>query len=327
MLIILVTLSACQPTFVVPETPTSAALTAAPALITRPTQTPHPVVSAEPTAITGRPTLTPWPVSILLASGDGPPPGTLDPALLAQVALRASNGQDGGGSFVVGKTAQGRDLLARSFGSGERILLLVGGMHGGWEANTVTLVGQLIDHFAATPADVLDGVTLVLIPVVNADGLLFGRTPAGRFNANGVDLNRNWGCSWSPDAVWRRMQVNPGPNAFSEPETQTLSDFILSLRPTAALFYHSAANGVYAGGCRDDHGSQAMSAIYAQAAGYRYDLPFKAYDVSGAESDWADGQGIAAADVELSSWTDSEFERNLRGVMALQRWLVGQKQD
>jgi hypothetical protein len=47
--------------------------------------------------------------------------------------------------------------------------------------------------------------------------------------------------------------------------------------------------------------------------------------VSGAESDWADGQGIPSADVELSSWTDSEFDRNLAGVMAIQRWLVGEK--
>ncbi len=323
MFIILVTLVACQPTLVAPATPIPSVPTAAPALITRPTQTPRSVASAAPTEFTRRPTPTPWPVSIMLTPGEGPPPGTLDPALLAKIALRASSVQPDSGAIVIGQTVEGRDIVARSFGSGDRILLLAGGMHGGWEANTVTLIEQMIDHFDQTPADVLDGVTLVLIPVVNADGLVRGQVPEGRFNANGVDLNRNWGCDWLPNAIWRKQPVNPGPNAFSEPETQALSDFILRLHPTIALFYHSAAKGVFAGGCRGDHGSKAMSALYAQAADYRYDIPFTAYDVSGAESDWADGQGIAAADVELSSWTDSEFDRNLRGVMALQRWLVG----
>ncbi|MFN8449943.1 MAG: hypothetical protein U0521_15495 [Anaerolineae bacterium] len=45
----------------------------------------------------------------------------------------------------------GRELTARRFGAGERVLLLVGGIHGGWETNTVTLMEQLIDHFTAAP--------------------------------------------------------------------------------------------------------------------------------------------------------------------------------
>ena len=323
--IILVTLVACQPTLVAPATPTMLPTTAVPALQTRPTQTPRVVATVTATDPPHRPTPTPWPSAAALASGEALPSGTLDPALLAVIAARVSGDSAGSGETVIGRTVGGRELRARSFGSGERVVLLVGGMHGGWEANTVTLMGQLIDHFEQTPDDVLDGVTVVIVPVVNADGLILGRTPEGRFNTNGVDLNRNWGCDWSPDAVWRKERVNPGPNAFSEPETQALSDFILRLRPTVALFYHSATNGVFAGHCRGDHGSAALSALYGEATGYRYDLPFTAYAVSGTASEWADGQGIPSADVELSSPDGSEFERNLRGLTALQRWLVGLK--
>lgn len=213
--------------------------------------------------------------------------------------------------------------MARAFGEGDHVIVLVGGMHGGWEANTVALIDALLDHFEAHPDDVLAGIRLVLIPAANPDGLLRGRTPEGRFNANGIDLNRNWGCDWLPEAVWRNQPVNPGPGPLSEPETSALAAYLLQLRPNVALFYHSAAAGVFAGHCNGDHGSAAVAAIYGRAAGYTHGAAFSAYPVSGTAATWADGQGIAAADVELMTWTSSEVERNLRGLMALQRWLLG----
>src|SRR5690606_17003771 len=111
----------------------------------------------------------------------------------------------------------GRAIIARQFGHGPRTLMLAGGIHGGWEGNTVTLVNELIAHFEANPQDVLPGVSLLLIPAANPDGLVRGRTEAGRFNAHTVDLNRNWGCGWSAEAQWRDQRVNPGPEPFSEP--------------------------------------------------------------------------------------------------------------
>ena len=223
---------------------------------------------------------------------------------------------------IIGYSAEGRPLTAQRFGSGERVLLLVGGIHGGWEANTVRLTGELSEHFALDPQDVPPGTALVIVPVANPDGLARGRVWDGRLNANGVDLNRNWACNWSPDAYWQQARVNPGASAFSEPETQALSAYIDQLRPRAALFYHSRADGVFAGSCGGDHGSAAMSVVYGTAAGYRYGAPFSAYPVTGTAADWLDRQGISAADVELITSTDSEFSRNLRGVLALLRWLA-----
>ncbi len=72
------------------------------------------------------------------------------------------------------------------------MLLLVGGIHAGFESNTVLLINALIAHFEGTPVDVLPGMSIILIPVLNPDGLVRGRTTEGRFNGNRVDLNRNW---------------------------------------------------------------------------------------------------------------------------------------
>jgi hypothetical protein len=229
----------------------------------------------------------------------------------------------GANTFSLGTSVEGREIFAWAFGQGEHVLLLVGGIHAGFEANTVLLINQLIAHFESTPEDVLPGMRLVLVPVLNPDGLVVGRRAEGRFNAHGVDLNRNWGCEWSPEAYWRDTLVDPGPRAFSEPETLALAQWIRTHRPSAALFYHSAADGVFAGNCNDGSGSDALAAVVGQATGYAYGEPFTAYPVSGTESNWVDGLGIPAVDVELSGTRDSEFARNLEGVMAVQRWLTG----
>ncbi len=226
----------------------------------------------------------------------------------------------------MGQSAGGRAIAAHRLGSGDHVLLLVGGVHGGWESNTVTLMNELIDHYGANPGDILPSVQLVIVPALNPDGVAAGTSLEGRFNGNGIDLNRNWACNWQADAVWREGAVDPGTAPMSEPETQALAAFIQSARPSAALFYHSAADGVFAGDCaqrpEDEWRSGKLAAVYGEAAGYSYGAAFSAYPVTGTAPSWVDGLGIPSADVELSSSTDSQFARNLRGVRAAQCWLV-----
>ncbi len=253
-----------------------------------------------------------------------PPSPTTALTLLAPLATAALPSH----TTLIGYSAGGRALLARRFGSSDRLLLIVGGIHGGWEANTVELVNLLIDHFAAHPEEIPPSVALALVPVANPDGLSFMREAEGRFNANGVDLNRNWGCGWQPEAVWRDAAVSPGAQPFSEPETAALADFIRAQRPSAALFYHSAAAGVFSGSCAETPlgaagtaASSALAAVYGEAAGYSFGRSFSAYPVTGTAASWAAGQGIAAADIELQSWNDPEFERNLRALRAVIAWM------
>lgn len=213
---------------------------------------------------------------------------------------------------------QKRGIQAYQFGDGPRTIVLVGGIHGGYEANTVLLAEKLVDHFRANPADVLPGIRLVIIPVANPDGLARSYGLAGRFNASGVDLNRNWGCNWSETAYLGDMPIDPGPRPFSEPETRALRAYFLEERPDAVIFYHSAIGAIFSGECGDAHPAALwMGDLLSRATGYPHER-FTAYEVSGDASDWLAERGVPAAVIELSTHEAVEFERNLAGVMALQ---------
>ncbi|GAB4440884.1 MAG: hypothetical protein Kow00120_09150 [Anaerolineae bacterium] len=223
------------------------------------------------------------------------------------------------GITLVGHSVDGNPIVAQQLGDGPMPILLVGGIHGGWEVNTVLLMNEVAAYFAAHPEDIAPNVSLYVIPAANPDGLRHGRKAEGRFNANGVDLNRNWGCNWSAEAFWRSRRVDAGAEPFSEPETQALRDFITALQPVAVLWYHSAAAGVFAGRCtNEDHGSAGLADVVGRAAGYTTGQPFSAYPVSGTAADWVDGLGIPSMDVELESAQAVEWERNHAGIMALQ---------
>lgn len=321
LLILLIFTAACQQTLVAVE-PTLAPTVQPPLVITlRATQTPR-TIELPPVT----PTVESVPLPTPTLSDTAPEaaaqtveiPSLLVPpdAVTLPTAIPAAN------TFVIGQSVQGRDIVAWRFGEGERVLLLVGGIHAGFEGNTVMLVNELIAHFQATPADVLSGMSLVLIPVANPDGLALGREAAGRFNANSVDLNRNWGCEWSPTAYWQERTVDPGGSAFSEPETRALAAWIRDNRPAAVVFYHAAGRGVFAGGCEGDHGSAAFAAVYGEASGYPYGAAWSAYPVTGTAPTWVDSLGIPAVDLELSSTQQTEFLPNLRGIMAAQCWLM-----
>lgn len=224
--------------------------------------------------------------------------------------------------FIFGESVEGKPLYGYRYGTGPQTILLVGGIHTGYEANTVRLVEALRAYFAERPQAVEPHATLIFIPLLNADGLDYGRTLRGRFNRNGVDLNRNWGCNWSAEAYFRDQTVYAGAHAFSEPETRDLGSLIQRVRPAAVLFYHAAANGVFAGGCDGRYTiSDDLARIYGDAADYRYQEDFTRYITTGTASGWVASQGIPAITVELATADGIEFERNLRGLFAVQAWL------
>ncbi len=293
--IILLSLTACQPAPAVLALPTLAHL-------------PSPVPSALP-ALTSRPVSADLPAS----------PTTIIATAATSDAQAVHTSADK--RFVFGQSAQGRDLRGRHFGSGSQTLLLVGGIHAGYEANTVRLMNELIAHYTASPDAVPAAVSLLIIPALNVDGVERGRDLAGRWNAAGVDLNRNWACGWSPEAAWRMGRARAGQQPLDQPETAALATFITQQQPDAVLFFHAAANGVFAGDC-DGGVSQPLAAVYGAAAGYPYEKAFTAYSTSGTAADWVDSLGIPSADVELASAQHSEFDRNLRAVEAVMQWLV-----
>jgi hypothetical protein len=143
------------------------------------TFTPSPTITNTPTAIppSDTPTASPSPTLTLIPS----------PVVTATALPEA---------FIFGFSAGDRDLIAYRFGTGSRVIMLIGGIHAGFEANTVTLMDEFRQYFTVNPEMIDAEVTFVIVPSLNPDGLAVGRTLQGRFNGNNVDLNRNWGCGW-----------------------------------------------------------------------------------------------------------------------------------
>jgi predicted deacylase len=270
---------------------------------------------------------------VVLATAAALPSPTPD-ALPVPSAAAASDAPADGRAAAIGFSAGGRPLTDYQFGSGPNQIALVGGMHGGYEWNTILLAYRLIDYFTQNPDAVPETVTLHIIPAANPDGqfAVAGRdgrfSPAdvdaaadnfpGRFNGNGVDLNRNWDCQWQPAGKWRDQEIDAGEFPFSEPETAALRDFFLALQPTAVVFWHSAANGVYGAGCPDLYQpAYDLTQLYGSAAGYPVYESFDSYEVTGDASDWLALQGIPAITVELETHEALDWEKNLAGVTAV----------
>jgi hypothetical protein len=312
-LIVLLCLTACQ------ASPESVPL---PTLIRFPSLTPslHPSVSPTASAsYTPSPTLTET-MTALPATASPSPSLSPFPSLSPSPSFTATPLPE---AFIFGRSAGERDLIAYRFGTGSRIIMLIGGIHQGFEANTTALMEELRQHFANNPNLIQEGVSIIIVPALNPDGASLGRNLQGRFNSNNVDLNRNWGCGWKEDAFFREMEVDAGEQAFSEPETRSLGSLIQRVLPYAVIFYHAAANGVYAGACDENRNvSTELAALYGVSSGYPYGESFSAYAVTGTAPAWVDSIGIPALDVELASAEATEFNRNLEAILAVQSWVL-----
>lgn len=238
---------------------------------------------------------------------------------------------------TIGTSVEGRSIEAYRFGTGSTSLLFVGGIHGGYEWNSVLLAYDAIDYFNDTPTAIPENISLYIIPALNPDGLVSvigkegrfsltdvpknnaAQTGQGRFNKNGVDLNRNFDCKWQPTSTWRSTPVSAGAAAFSEPEAAALRDFVFRINPSAVVFWHSQANTVYASECENGVLPKTLSLMntYASAADYLTQATFDAYPVTGDAEGWLASIGIPAITVELKTRTSPEWEQNKRGIEAI----------
>ena len=225
------------------------------------------------------------------------------------------------GPFSYGSSFGGRPLLAYRLGTGPSARAIIGGIHGGYEWNTVALVSETLKYLQANPALVPDGVTLYLIPCANPDGYAISRGLDGRTNGNTVDLNRNWDYQWQPTATHGTRPVNAGAYAFSEPETAALRDLILEYDVEAAIFYHSAMAQIFYGADRSRSATYDLAVAVSQATGYPIADGVPGQITTGDAIDWMSIQGLAGIKVELSTHEDIEWERNLRGLRVFLDWI------
>jgi predicted deacylase len=236
---------------------------------------------------------------------------------------------------VIGQSVAGRNIESYTFGSSSKQIAFVGGIHGGYEWNSVMLAYQMIDYLSANPNIIPKNLSVTIIPSANPDGVfkLTGKegrftvadvknnlpNGTGRFNSNNVDLNRNFACNWQATSTWKGNIVSAGTNVFSEPEAMAIKNFVSKNNLVAAVFLHSQSNAVYASQCNNGilSGTRDIMNAYANAAGYPAVDEFNSYAITGAVEDWLASQNIPAITVELKTHETIEWDKNLAGMKAL----------
>jgi hypothetical protein len=241
-----------------------------------------------------------------------------------------------GEESVIGTSAGGEEIKAYHFGTGSKELLFIGGIHGGYSWNSALVAYELIDHLRDNPDLIPKDVSITVIPSFNADGLkktvgttgLFSAAAVpkdlatritGRFNANDVDLNRNFDCEWKAEGTWQNRTVSGGSAAFSEPEAAALRDYVEKYRPTAVVAWYSAAGGVYASSCGKgiSAGTTALMNTFAKASGYEANNEFDFYTLTGDMMNWFAKLEIPAVSVLLTTHEAIEWDKNRAGIEAV----------
>lgn len=234
---------------------------------------------------------------------------------------------------VLGTSVEGRDITAYHFGTGDTELLFVGGIHGGYSWNTVLVAYELVEYLEENPGAVPEDVKVTIVPVLNPDGLfavtgkegrfsvsdIKGDTVTGRFNANTVDLNRNFDCDWNEKGMWQSREVSGGDAVFSEPESQAMKVYVEEREPDAVVVWYSAAGGVFTSNCYNGvlPETKTLTNLYAQASGYKANEEFNFYAITGDMVNWLAKNNIPAISVLLTNHTDVEWDKNKKGIDAL----------
>lgn len=156
----------------------------------------------------------------------------------------------------LGDSVQGREVWAltlRGQASDAKPWVLYDGAHHGDEVIASEILyryaAALLQEYPTTQRSraILDGVNLVIVPMVNPDGVSVAHNAShyatARKNAHGVDLNRNYAGTWGLNGA----SANPGdatyrgPSPASEPETQALQALMASRNWTFYSSLHSGA--------------------------------------------------------------------------------------
>lgn len=267
----------------------------------------HPVFSSPPT-----PHLLP---TITLSPLATPIEGVTSTPFLLASGRRAT---------IIGLSFSGRPIEVYTFGQGERQRMIVAGIHGGYEWNTIALADELITYLDAHPEKIPSDLTLYILRNLNPDGDVRGHDKNGRANDRGVDLNRNfpvnWAADWNRDGCWKDTPVTGGNSSGSESETRALIKFIQSHFIDALISYHSATLGIFPGGTPWDEDSIRLAKEISRITTYSYPPIDTGCLYTGTLADFAVEQGAAAVDLELSNHHDTDFEMNVNILHMFMNW-------
>lgn len=254
------------------------------------------------------PTITPNPRSTMIVAE------TLTPFVL----------KGGARPLVIGYSVAGRPIEVYTFGDGPRQRMIVAGIHGGYEWNTIALADELMKHINENPDIIPSDVTLYILRNLNPDGDARDQGIDGRVNDHGVDLNRNfpinWAADWDRDGCWSYRPTTGGTGPGSEPETQAVMAFLQTHNIEVLISYHSSALGVFPGGEPWEKKSIEFAKQLANVTRY----PFPPIDTgciyTGTLADYAVELGATSVDMELSTHAKTDFKQNIKALEVLLNW-------
>ncbi|MEN9563246.1 MAG: hypothetical protein RIR73_1490 [Chloroflexota bacterium] len=259
------------------------------------------------------PTITPNPRSTMIVVQSPTPFVIQNAAALGRASVA-----------TVGYSVSGRPIEVYIFGNGEHEKMIVAGIHGGYEWNTIALADELIRHIFDNPEIIPDDVTLYILRNMNPDGDARDHGIDGRVNDHGVDLNRNfpanWAKTWDRTGCWVATPTTGGTGPGSEPETRAVMYFLQSHNVETLISYHSAALGVFPGGVPWEKDSIKFSKALAKATSYPYPPIDTGCVYTGTLADYAVELGITAVDMELSTHKYTDFDENLNALEVLLNW-------
>jgi len=174
---------------------------------------------------------------------------------------------------VFGISVEGRELSALKisdsvqFDQAEPEIGFDGSIHGdeiGGAENLVRFARMLCLKYGNDPyiTDMVDNREIWIYCLVNPDG----RENMTRYNANGIDLNRDWGYMWD---AW-----GYSPSAYSQQETKALRSFMLDNHFNIHISYHSGTEAYLypwyyrSNPCAEDDENEFLGNLYSSSSGY-----------------------------------------------------------
>jgi protein MpaA len=152
--------------------------------------------------------------------------GTLPSALPPAPAPKVSRFLVPGQYRIIGTSVRRLPILSFMLGQGADVTFILAAIHGN-EAAGVSLVRRL-GKYLQQQSYLMEGRRVVLLAVANPDGMAH----RSRFNANGVDLNRNF-----PSAN-RVNDRQSGATPLSEPEARVIKQLIDQYSPDRIISIH-----------------------------------------------------------------------------------------
>lgn len=209
-----------------------------------------------------------------------------------------------GARRAIGLSVEGRVIEASRLGSGGKKVLFVATHHGDEEG--AGILNRLNNYLTYNYETIPQNTAVWIVPVLNPDG----QAKYTRYNARGVDLNRNyatndWGGKGTTYPAF--TPCYPGPYPFSEPETSALSTLVNTEAISTLVSYHGYEVTTYSGG---NTAGRNLAWLMGVSTGYGY---YGDIEVSGDVTRWfSQSRGGPAVTVEVTYESeDMMWNRNL----------------